>query len=98
TPGRVVTRQGCLARGAFLESSHRFAGTRRLAVSSPRGTFDATPGSTHELVVGLVPRGGRVLEFGCASGYMSEVLKDRRGCSVVGVELFAEGAERARLH
>ena len=67
-------------------------------MSSPRGTFDATPGSTHELVAGLVPRASRVLEFGCASGYMSQVLKERLGCSVVGVELFAEEAERARRH
>lgn len=67
-------------------------------MSSPRGSFDATPGSTHELVVGLAPRGGRVLEFGCASGYMSEVLGKRLGCSVVGVELFAEEAEQARAH
>jgi len=67
-------------------------------MSSPRVTFDATPGSTHELVVGLVPPRARVLEFGCASGYMSRVLKTRLGCRVVGVELFAESAEQALPH
>jgi hypothetical protein len=44
------------------------------------------------------PRGGRVLELGCASGYICGVPKQRLGCAVVGVELFAEEAERARAH
>lgn len=57
--------------------------------------FDETPGSTHNLVTDLVPEGGRVLEFGCATGYMSRVLRERRGCTVVGVELVPEAAEQA---
>src|SRR5256885_13515107 len=63
-----------------------------------RTTFDDSPGSTHNLVVGLVEPGSRVLEFGCASGYMSEVLRDRLGASVVGVELDAEAAQLAAVH
>ena len=54
--------------------------------------------SSHNLVVGLVPPAARVLEFGCATGYMSGVLKSRLGCSVTGVEQSAEAAERARAH
>jgi SAM-dependent methyltransferase len=61
-------------------------------------TFDDKPGSTHNLVVGLVERGSRVLEFGCATGYMSQVLRDRLDASVVGVELEATAAEGAGLH
>jgi SAM-dependent methyltransferase len=60
--------------------------------------YDDSPGSTHNLVVGLVERGSRVLEFGCATGYMSQVLRDRLGATVVGVELQAEAAEVAALH
>jgi SAM-dependent methyltransferase len=60
--------------------------------------FDNNPDSTHNLVVGLVERGSRVLEFGCATGYMSQVLRDRLDASVVGVELQAEAAEEAGLH
>jgi 2-polyprenyl-3-methyl-5-hydroxy-6-metoxy-1,4-benzoquinol methylase len=60
--------------------------------------FDPAPDSSHNLVMGLVPPGARVLEFGCATGYMSEALKTRLGCSVTGVELFAEAAEYARAH
>jgi len=47
-------------------------------------------------VVDLVPPNSRVLEFGCATGYMSEVLASRRGCSVVGIELEPAAAEIAR--
>jgi SAM-dependent methyltransferase len=37
----------------------------------------------------------RVLEFGCASGYVSRVLRDR-GCSVVGIEIDPEFASQAK--
>ena len=63
---------------------------------SPRHDFDDTAGSTHNLVVGLVPRGARVLEFGCATGYMSRVLKERLGCPVTGIELSPEAAALAQ--
>jgi SAM-dependent methyltransferase len=72
--------------------------------STDRGTgckymrFDDSPNSTHNLVLGLVEPGSRVLEFGCASGYMSEALRDRLGASVVGVELDAEAAQLAAVH
>jgi 2-polyprenyl-3-methyl-5-hydroxy-6-metoxy-1,4-benzoquinol methylase/uncharacterized coiled-coil protein SlyX len=59
-------------------------------------TFAEAPGSTHNLVVDLVPPNSRVLEFGCATGYMSEVLASRRGCSVVGIEVVPAAAEIAR--
>jgi 2-polyprenyl-3-methyl-5-hydroxy-6-metoxy-1,4-benzoquinol methylase len=61
-------------------------------------TFADTPGSTHNLVVDLVPSKSRVLEFGCATGYMSEVLVSRLGCSVVGIEQSSSAAEVARRH
>jgi O-antigen biosynthesis protein len=60
--------------------------------------FDGSPGSTHNLVVGLVEPGSRVLEFGCATGYMSQVLHDRLGANVVAVELNAEAAQLAAVH
>src|SRR5262249_20965582 len=37
----------------------------------------------------------RVLELGCATGYMSSVLRDQ-GCQVVAIEIDPEMAERAR--
>ena len=67
--------------------------------SYPRYTeFDDSPGSAHNLVVGLVEPSSHVLEFGCATGYMSRVLRDRLGATVVGVELNAEAAQMAAAH
>src|SRR5207302_3348121 len=60
--------------------------------------FDDSPGSAHNLVLGLVEPGSRVLEFGCATGYMSQALRDRLGASVIGVELNAEAAQLAAAH
>jgi 2-polyprenyl-3-methyl-5-hydroxy-6-metoxy-1,4-benzoquinol methylase len=57
--------------------------------------YDDSPGSTHNLVVELVPPGSSVLEFGCATGYMSEVLVQRRGCRVTGIELDPDAAAEA---
>jgi GT2 family glycosyltransferase/2-polyprenyl-3-methyl-5-hydroxy-6-metoxy-1,4-benzoquinol methylase len=58
--------------------------------------FDDSPDSTHNQLVQLVPRGARVLEFGCATGYMSRVLCERLGCSVTGIEVDSAAAEIAR--
>src|SRR5207342_2423360 len=60
--------------------------------------FDGRPVSAHDLVIGLVAPGSRVLEFGCGAGYMSQVLRNRLGASVVGVELDAEAARLAVTH
>lgn len=60
--------------------------------------FDPAPDSAHSLVLSLVPPGARVLEFGCATGYMSAELSSRLGCTVTGIELSAEAAEEARQH
>jgi 2-polyprenyl-3-methyl-5-hydroxy-6-metoxy-1,4-benzoquinol methylase len=60
--------------------------------------YDESPGSTHNLVLGLIEQGSRVLEFGCSTGYMSQALRDRRGATVVGVELHAEAARLAEEH
>lgn len=60
--------------------------------------FHADPGSTHSKIVALVPPATRVLEFGCATGYMSDVLKNRLGCTVTGVEISPEAAALAEQH
>jgi 2-polyprenyl-3-methyl-5-hydroxy-6-metoxy-1,4-benzoquinol methylase len=57
--------------------------------------YDDSPESTHNLVVELVPEGSSVLEFGCATGYMSDVLAQRRRCRVTGVELDPQAAAAA---
>src|SRR3954471_21989059 len=65
------------------------------AVGCKYDKLDETPGSAHDLVLGLVEPSARVLEFGCATGYMSRALRDRLGATVIGVELDAEAARLA---
>lgn len=60
--------------------------------------FQDDPASTHSKIVSLVPPATRVLEFGSATGYMSQVLKDRLGCTVVGVEIDRDAAALAEQH
>jgi GT2 family glycosyltransferase/SAM-dependent methyltransferase len=67
-----------------------------LAVAGKYTQFDDAPESTHKLVLSLVPAGSRVLEFGCATGYMSEVLRLRIGCEVTGIEVDENAAALAR--
>jgi methionine biosynthesis protein MetW len=49
-------------------------------VLNERGT------GTHQLIARWVSPGSRVLDVGCASGYLMQVLRETRGCTCVGVE------------
>jgi len=60
--------------------------------------FDDAPESTHNMVLSLIAPGARVLEFGCATGYMSAVLRSRLGCSVTAIEVDPTAAALARRH
>ncbi len=56
--------------------------------------IDVDSESTQAKVVRLVGTNKRVLEVGCATGYMSRVLRDH-GCQVVGIEIDSKAAARA---
>jgi methionine biosynthesis protein MetW len=43
----------------------------------------------------MIPANSRVLEIGCATGYMSEYLIKEKGCQVLGIEPVAEQAYAA---
>ena len=49
----------------------------------------------HRMMIDAVRPGSRVLDVGCASGYLAEALA-ARGCTVVGIEPDATNAETAR--
>jgi 2-polyprenyl-3-methyl-5-hydroxy-6-metoxy-1,4-benzoquinol methylase len=53
--------------------------------------------NSHTLMVELVGGTKRVLDVGCATGYLARALAER-GCTVSGVEFDAESAEEARPH
>lgn len=50
--------------------------------------------TSHALIVELVGTGKRVLDVGCATGYLAEVLAGR-GCEVVGIEADPDAARQA---
>lgn len=75
--------------------------------------FDCAPGgippytpklsyhSPHTMALRFVRPGSKVLDLGCASGYMATVLNERKQCSVTGVEAFptcAPGMDSFYLH
>lgn len=59
------------------------------------GNVEMWPGSAAAYIVELVGKKKRVLEVGCATGYMSRVLTERLGCQVTGIEIDPQGAEKA---
>ncbi len=46
----------------------------------------AHPFDSHSIQARLIPSGSRVLELGCASGYMSSYLERAKGCTVIGLD------------
>jgi O-antigen biosynthesis protein len=70
-----------------------------VAVKSYPGDIDLTnQNSSVTKVIERVKPGAKLLEVGCASGYMSHVLVTLKSCSVVGVELNPEAAALAAKH
>jgi O-antigen biosynthesis protein len=67
-------------------------------VGDPTGKIYDSHGplvSTHLMVLSQVPRGGRVLELGCATGYMTRYMNEELGCRVTAVEISPAMAEKA---
>ncbi len=56
------------------------------------------PLSTHHQILTRVRTNSRVLEFGCASGHMSKVLKEDLNCRVTGVERNEKSARQAKQY
>jgi SAM-dependent methyltransferase len=65
----------------------------------PYGELVARTGlsDSHRLMLEAVPDGARVLDVGCATGYLAEHLS-RRGCAVVGLEADSAAAAAAEAH
>jgi len=53
--------------------------------------------ASHRIVLDEVPDGARVLDVGCATGYLAAELS-RRGCTVDGIEFNPAAAQQARAH
>ena len=76
---------------------------RRFDVATSGGNAQYEPKldypSPHSAALELVPAGARVLDLGCAGGYVGAMLRQRRGCRVTGVDKFplAPGVELDRF-
>jgi cyclopropane fatty-acyl-phospholipid synthase-like methyltransferase len=60
--------------------------------------IDMNADTSHTRIIRLVGHGKRVLEFGCATGYMSRILSQQFGCAVTGIEVDAEAARIAQQY
>ncbi len=58
-------------------------------------TFSADPSGTHMIVVDRVKPSTKVLDIGCASGYIGEYLVKEKKCEVWGIEPDASSCEQA---
>ena len=57
--------------------------------------FELHENTSHTKVYNRVPEGSDVLEFGCATGYMTKAFRELKGCRVWCTEIDPEGAEAA---
>jgi GT2 family glycosyltransferase/2-polyprenyl-3-methyl-5-hydroxy-6-metoxy-1,4-benzoquinol methylase len=58
--------------------------------------IDLNADTSHSRLIRLTGYGKKVLEVGCATGYVSRVLTEQFGCTVTGIELNSEAAAKAR--
>ena len=54
--------------------------------------------SSQTRIISLVRNNKKVIEFGCAAGHMSKVLKEQYLCEIVGLEINKEDAEKAAIY
>jgi len=54
--------------------------------------------STHTQAFDAIAQGSRVLDMGCASGYMGEWLRSQKDCHVTGVDRYSEAAHNNLNH
>jgi len=58
----------------------------------------AIANNSHTKVIRMIGRGKRVLEVGCATGYVSAYLSQQMQCEVVGIELDPQMAKKAERY
>jgi 2-polyprenyl-3-methyl-5-hydroxy-6-metoxy-1,4-benzoquinol methylase/uncharacterized protein YbaR (Trm112 family) len=58
--------------------------------------IDLSADTSQTRTIKLIGPGKRVLEFGCATGYVSRILTQQFGCLVTGIERNPEAADAAR--
>src|SRR3989338_11592499 len=69
----------------MLRLRHHSVSIKSLMRESPY-TFSAEPSGTHAIILSEVPPQSKVLDVGCAGGYLGEFLSTYKGCEVWGIE------------
>lgn len=69
--------------GIFFKSKYNCVGLQPVNYQSKFGYK-----SPHSQAASCIPNGSRVLDLGCAGGYVGQFLRDKKNCFVVGVDLF----------
>ena len=94
------TGPGAGRKPGGLRSCHNGSMITPGVEASPHYTFKHGPYSSHSLLLNQLPAGGRglrLLDVGCASGYLSELLA-ARGFNVTAIDRAGSAARRNRVH
>src|SRR3954470_24112101 len=81
-----------MTRGSAASGDASGSGRPYGELVAARGLSDG-----HWMMIDAVASGARVLDVGCASGYLARELRSR-GCTVVGIEPDTVNATQARTH
>lgn len=79
----------------YRDARRRQRGPRGAAPSGSPYGFNPDTRAAHARMLSLIPPGKRVLDVGCASGYLARLLRDR-GYRVTGAEIDPAAAQEAR--
>jgi 2-polyprenyl-3-methyl-5-hydroxy-6-metoxy-1,4-benzoquinol methylase len=82
---RAVLRARAQDFGLLYDARFDCAADRK---NNEQYTLKLSYESTHSITLRKVPPGARVVDLGCAGGYMGAALKERSQCRVVGVDVF----------
>lgn len=61
-------------------------------------TVDLESDTSAAQILRLIRHDSKVLEVGCATGYMSQILKEKMGCSIIGIEIDEIAANEAQKY
>ena len=58
--------------------------------------YDSDPNTPWYKIVSMIPDKSRVLDVGCSSGNLGEILKKEKNCEVIGVDIDANDVNLAK--
>src|SRR5919108_4161772 len=65
-------------------------------VAEPLDLAKLNTHQAHSIILRQIPTGARVLDVGCATGYLGRYLIEQNGCTVDGVDADSRAADKAR--